>query len=118
MDVSADHSSVGGGGGGGAFGTTFTATKTSAYTVADGDGVIAVNTNGGAFAVTLPSSGTLDLEGKQFTIKDVTGDCVTNALTISTEGSETIDGLASITITQAYGSVTLACDGSQNFWIM
>ena len=118
MDVSADHSSVGGGGSGGAFGTTFTATKTSGYTVADGDGVIAVNTNGGAFAITLPSASTTDLEGKQFTIKDVTGDCSTNALTISTEGSETIDGAASITITQAYGSVTLACDGSQNFWIM
>ena len=107
--------------GGGAYGTTFSSTaKTSNYTVASGDGVIGVNTSGGNFTVTLPSASTTNLNGKQFVIKDVNGACGTAAkhLTIATEGSETIDGAASITISQAYGAVTLGCDSAQNYWIL
>lgn len=52
-----------------------------------------------------------------FIIKDATGDLVSNGfkITIDTEGSETIDGQASIDINADYGVVRLFSDGSDLF---
>ncbi len=41
----------------------------------------------------------------------------TNNITIDTEGSETIDGASSVSITTNYGSVTLASNGTNLFTI-
>ena len=116
MDVSADHSSIGGGGGG-AFGNTLQ-TKTAGYTVADGDGVILCDSNTGttAFTITLPTSGLT--EGMQFVIKDSGGGAATYNITIDPQ-TKTIDGSTTdIVISTNYASVTLVVDSSHNYWIM
>lgn len=50
--------------------------------------------------------------GKIFVVKDAGGNAGTNAITITTEGSETIDGAASIQITTDYAAVTLRSNGT------
>ena len=66
-----------------------------------------VDTSGGAVTVTLPSSMPT---GKVFVIKQ--GGHASNAVTIATAGSETIDGAASISLGSAYGAANLMFDGS------
>ena len=70
--------------------------------------LVRVDTSGGAVTVTLPSSMP---EGKMFVIKDK-GAASTNAITIATAGSETIDGAASIQIISNHGAANLMYDGS------
>ena len=70
--------------------------------------LVKCSTAGGAFTVTLPSSMPT---GKVFVIKDA-GAAGTNAITIATAGSETIDGAASIQIISNYGAANLMFDGS------
>ena len=70
--------------------------------------LVKVSTSGGAVTVTLPSSMPT---GKVFVIKD-DGSASSNAITIATAGSETIDGAASIQIISAYGAANLMFDGS------
>ena len=102
-------------GGGGAFGTTVQ-NKTANYTAASGDGVILCDSTGGAFTITLPSSGLTS--GAQLVVKDKGGDASTYGVTVATEGSETIDGSVSdAVIAQDYGSISFVWDGS-NYWIM
>ena len=69
--------------------------------------LVRVDTSGGAVTVTLPSSMP---EGKVFVIKDK-GAAATNAITIATAGSETIDGAASISIISNHGAANLMFDG-------
>jgi hypothetical protein len=64
-------------------------TKTSAYTAADKDGILA-NTSAGAFTVTLPSSPSA---GNQVIIADAADTWGSNNLTIARNGA-TIEGLA------------------------
>lgn len=49
---------------------------------------------------------------REIVILDVSGGAGTNNITISTEGSETINGAPTIAIAAHYGSVTLLSDGS------
>ena len=70
--------------------------------------LVRVDTSGGAVTVTLPSSMP---EGKVFVIKDK-GAASSNAITIDTAGSETIDGAASIQIISNHGAANLMYDGS------
>ncbi len=51
----------------------------------------------------------------QITIKDAGGGAEAYPITIDTEGAETIDGAASVTIDSNYGSETLYTDGSNWF---
>jgi len=69
--------------------------------------LVRVDTSGGAVTVTLPSSMP---EGKVFVIKDK-GAASSNAITIDTAGSETIDGAASIQIISNHGAANLMFDG-------
>ncbi len=69
--------------------------------------LVKVDTSGGAVTVTLPSSMPT---GKVFVIKQ--GGHASNAVTIATAGSETIDGAASISLGSAYGAANLMFDGS------
>jgi hypothetical protein len=77
-------------------------------TLTQGHFLVKVATAGGAVTVTLPSSMPT---GKVFVIKD-DGSAGSNAITIATAGSETIDGAASIQIISAYGAANLMFDGS------
>jgi len=69
--------------------------------------LVKVDTSGGAVTVTLPSSMPT---GKVFVIKQAGH--ASNAVTIATAGSETIDGAATISLASAYGAANLMYDGS------
>ena len=69
--------------------------------------LVKVDTSGGAVTVTLPSSMPT---GKVFVIKQAGH--ASNAVTIATAGSETIDGAASISLSSAFGAANLMYDGS------
>jgi hypothetical protein len=81
---------------------------TADTTLSQGHFLVKVSTSGGAVTVTLPSSMPT---GKVFVIKDA-GAASSNAITIATAGSETIDGAASIQIISNYGAANLMFDGS------
>jgi hypothetical protein len=76
-------------------------------TLSQGHFLVKVDTSGGAVTVTLPSSMPT---GKVFVIKQAGH--ASNAVTIDTAGSETIDGAASISLGSAYGAANLMFDGS------
>lgn len=72
------------------------AAKASAYTTTVDDEIIAVDTTFGAVTITLGSAACR--AGQIITIKDYGGLSGTFAITIATEGAETIDGAATDTI--------------------
>ena len=87
------------------------------YSANPGDYIIAVSNTGAARTITLPAVANLD-EGKIYTIKDTSGTCGTNALAITVATTTgTIDGASNYLITQNYGWVTLAHDGT-NFFVI
>jgi hypothetical protein len=61
------------------------------------------------------SSEDIAVAGRVFIIKDESGSAGSYAITVSTEGSETIDGADTISINSNYGSVTLYSNGSNLF---
>ena len=84
------------------------------YAAKAGDRLIGVN-RAGAVTVTLP---TAQLRaGRAYTVKDESGAAATNNITVATEGSETIDGSATDTISEDYGSKAYYSDGSNWFTV-
>ena len=83
---------------------------TANTTLSDQGAIQAVDTNGGTVTVTLASTTVED--GAEVIIKDEGGNAGTNAITVETEGGETIDGSASITISSDYDRRRLYSDGS------
>lgn len=78
------------------------------YTVLATDTIVAYTTLTAARTVTLPSAGSVPA-GKQFAIKDESGNCsVSNTLTIS----GTIDGASNIVLNTAYASLRLYSNGT------
>jgi hypothetical protein len=96
-----------------------TAVKTSVYTATTptngtgGDRVVLCNPTSAGFVVNLPAAATL--AGQALTIKNVSSS--TNALTVTPNGAETIDGAATLAMTTAWGYATLLSDGSNWFRI-
>jgi hypothetical protein len=89
---------------------TIAAPKTAAYTATPEDCVIYCDpASVGAFTVTLPSRAFLE-PGKFYIIVNVTTS--TNAITIATEGSETINGAASVSVNASREWVIVLCDGT------
>jgi len=89
-------------------------TKTTTATLTGSSKFIKADTSGGAFTITLPTASGISGEG--FVIKDI-GNAATNAITIATTGSETIDGsTADLIVNVNYASVELISDGT-NYWI-
>jgi hypothetical protein len=82
--------------------------KTANYTASENDGVLA-DASGGAITVTLPTPAT----GANVAVKKV--DSSSNSVTVSQSGTETIDGSASITLTEQYEALTLWSDGTDWF---
>jgi hypothetical protein len=82
----------------------------SPYSVLATDDVIWADSTSGAITVTLPDPATWDTI---LTIKDAAGNSTgSNKITISQNGSETIDGETSIDIKRAYGSYRLVTNGT------
>jgi hypothetical protein len=63
--------------------------------------------------ITVPMPAAATLTGQMLWIKKI--DSTSNAVTIDGNGSETIDGAASITLTSQYQSITLVSDGTNWF---
>lgn len=88
-----------------------TTVNAATYTVLDGDHTLLVAyTPTGTCAITIPSA--LIANYVRLTIKDSGGSANTNNITISTEGSEKIDGADAYVINTAKGKVVLASDGA------
>jgi len=78
-----------------------------------GEEVALVDTSSGAFTLTLASA---DVEnGNYVTVVDVAGAAETNNVTIETEGSETIDGVSSKSLSSDYGAVIYVSNGTNWF---
>lgn len=88
-------------------GWTVTAVQTGAYTAAAGQ-LVRCDPSGGAFTVTLPTA--VGISGRQIGIKNTTSDATT--ITIDADGSETIDGAASVDMSAGLASLTFASDGA------
>jgi hypothetical protein len=90
----------------------YTAVTDATYTAKAGDRFIGVN-RAGTVTITLPS--TEVRPGRSYTIKDESGAANSNNITVATEGSETIDGSATDTISDNYGGALYYSDGSNWF---
>lgn len=84
------------------------ATKTSAYTVTATDGLVKCDATSAAFTVTLPTA--VGMAGKIYIIKKI--DASANAVTIDGDGSETIDGSATVSLSAQWNKYVLMSDGS------
>ena len=83
--------------------------KTSAYTVVSGDLNKVINCTSGTFTVALTAAATLGA-GFQVTIWN-TSNTDTHAITIDPNGSETIDGVATLILRRGEG-MQIVCDGT------
>lgn len=88
-------------------------TKSSAYTAINSDFVILVDTTNNV-TITLPSA--VGRRGRQYYIKDSTGNAGTKNITISSAGGN-IDGAGSKTITTNYGCRLVVSDNVNWFII-
>lgn len=96
-------------------GTLLTLTSTPFTAGLEDEGIFYnVDATSGAFAVNLPAINTLG-RGYQISFKKV--DSTSNVVTITPNGSETIDGAASLALTDQYESVILKADGNNWFII-
>lgn len=84
--------------------------KTAAYTTADEEFVPVDASGTGGLTVTLASADAT--AGNQIIVKDVAGNAASNAITVATEGSETIDGQSSKVIDVSYGKLKVVGNGS------
>jgi hypothetical protein len=84
----------------------------TAYAVNNNNATILVNYPAAPFGVVLPLANTV--VGQQYQIKKI--DSSSNAVTVSTTSSQTIDGNLTYTLATIYKSVTLQSDGS-NYYI-
>ncbi len=94
-----------------------TTVNAATYDLLAGDDILLVTytTTGAVTSLTLPSAQVV--AGRTIVIKDAGGNANTNNITIDTEGSETIDGSATLVINGDYESATLISDGSGWFII-
>ena len=85
------------------------------YTTVKNDGIVGVTDTSVARTVTLGSVAVF--EGNTINVKDESGVAGTNNITIATEGSELIDGAATLVISSNYGVARLYSDGTNWFTI-
>ncbi len=77
----------------------------SPYAVRDKDGIISIDTSTAPVVVVLPAISAS--AKKTYTIVDSTGDSNTNNITVNTTGGDTINQSASITLVNAFNSLTI-----------
>lgn len=88
----------------------FVETITAAKTTDGSEDIVLVDASGGAVTVTL---GTPDFEGESVFIKKT--DSSANAVTVATEGSETIDGASTQSLASQYDKIKVVSDGTDWF---
>jgi hypothetical protein len=88
---------------------------TTGYTVLDTDRLVTVDSSGGATVINLLAAGDAT---QPLTIKNLG----TNTVTVTPDGTDTIDGLTSFVIAAAssptFPSIMLASDGVSAWWIL
>ena len=103
--------------GGSLFGTGLGSTTTvgvSAYDVLATDEMLHTTYSpSGAITIDLKTAQLID--GRVVHIKDAGGNAGSNNITITTEGSETIDGSSTASITDNYGALSIYSDGTNWF---
>jgi len=82
----------------------------SANHTTGGEMIVGCDTSGGAFTVTLATADCI--AGRIIIMKDESGNAATNVVTIATEGAETIDGNATVSLMYNYGAYKFYSDGS------
>lgn len=87
---------------------------TAAYTALLNDFALGAKTSGGAFAVNLPKSSMAGM-GKTYIIKDAQGSASVNNITITPNGTETIDGATTLLISTNFDAKYLITDGANWF---
>ncbi|HSX05827.1 MAG TPA: hypothetical protein VLF69_05130 [Candidatus Saccharimonadales bacterium] len=92
-----------------ASGTLATATKTTNYTVTTTDAVILADATSGNVTITLPAAS--GASGYRFYIKRV-DNTTTNSVTITPNGSDTIDGFTGISVVSQYDTYELVSNGT------
>ena len=78
---------------------------------------VTYTTTGAVTSLTLPTAQCDDASdyGRVITIKDAAGNSNTNNITVDTEGSETIDGAATLVLDVDYVSYDLYCENDDWF---
>lgn len=89
------------------------ASKTAAYTATALDHTILCDASGAAFTVTLPPAA--QNKGKVLVVKKT--DASVNAVTIAPNGSDTIEGAATVALSARWSSRTVQSDGTAT-WII
>jgi len=98
----------------GSFGTRITEVSTTPYSTSGSQSILHVTrTETSAVTITLDSDDVDD--GKWILIKDASGHAGTYNITVQTEGSETIDGASTATISSDWGGLIIYSDGSNWF---
>jgi hypothetical protein len=84
----------------------------SPYTVLATDTIIQTASTTNVIGLTLPAG----VDGKTYTIIDGSGSAGTNAVTITPDGAETIEGAANLRLLHNFDSVTLYYDATTTDW--
>jgi len=98
---------------------SYTATRTSIsddYTVLSTDDIIECDTSSNAIIISLPAASSVD-SGKIYNIKDEAGNADDNNITVTPDGSYTIDGETSQIIASSYTCMTIYSNGSNGWFI-
>jgi hypothetical protein len=91
------------------------ASKSGAYTVVGTERILLVSAASAGWALTLPAASTMTA-GYEIYVKKT--DNNSNAITITPNGSDKIDGASSYVLNAQYMYVQLMCDASANWYIM
>ena len=100
----------------GGFTRNVTLVNASTYDLLSTDDILHVyyTATAAVTSLTLPTAQVIN--GRAIVIKDAGGNASSNNITIDTEGSETIDGSATLTVNGDYNASSLYCDG--NNWMI
>jgi hypothetical protein len=83
----------------------------STFTVSSSIDVYGINSSGGAITATLPPAASVP-QYKAYIFKDIGAQASSNNITIDGDGSETIDGQTTQTISTNGGALTIISDGA------
>ena len=90
-------------------------TVTSTTTASISDIILGVSASA-AMEIRLPSAGAC-VDGQYFTIKDEAGNADINNITILASGSQTIDGVQSVTLESPFAAVNIYSNGTDKFFV-
>lgn len=97
--------------------TNVTTVNAATYNVLPEDHILHVTYTGTGAVTSIDLKTAQMTKGRMLIVKDAGGNAAVNNITITTEGSQTIDGAATLVINTNYGAARIYCDGSNLFTI-